>query len=59
MLFRNCFALKEVDDFDKIDLFLEKLYNEKINRIYSSFNSKKMRLLIELKDVIIIELPVK
>ena len=41
MLFRNCFALKEVDDFDKIDLFLEKLYEEKINRIYLSFNSKK------------------
>lgn len=41
MLFRNCFALKEVDDLDKINLFLEKLYEEKINRIYLSFNSKK------------------
>lgn len=53
MLFRNCFALKEVDDLDKIDLFLEKLYNEKINRIYLSFNSKKEEIIdrIERCDI--------
>lgn len=49
MLFRNCFALKEVDDFDKIDLFLEKLYTEKIERIHNSFDSKKDEIIDRIK----------